>query len=171
MSLISNPENEINVNSNADSNANSCNKCGSNNVKNGKCSACGKSGYVNMVKGKLNNAKSWFNVLSTPEKVHLVITLIFILLGAVSTFSALRPLNIFGNTISLTAFVIGTMVILGWYFVFRTVMKKLQAHGYNKLAWVVAFQPIIDRVLLVLTGISLLVISRVYLMKVLKVRN
>lgn len=160
----------MNISNNSNNGKTMCNKCGSTNVKNGVCEACANAtGPVGMVRSQVNKSVNWYNGLTAPEKVHLLITMVFVLIGVVSTFTLLRPFNIFGNTISMMSFVVMTFVVVGWYLVFRVIMKELQKRGYNKLAWVVAFQPLIDRVLLVLAGFSLFMLSRRMLSKV--VRN
>jgi hypothetical protein len=105
----------------------------------------------------------WFKGMTNPEMVQLVITIFVIFLGLLRTFFRI---NIFGNKLLMAFFIIRTIIIIFWYFIFRKIMKELQKHGYNKLAWVIAFQPLIDRVLLMFTGYSLIIISHQLINKI-----
>jgi len=112
-----------------------------------------------------------FNVfkwkMTHPEIVHLVITVFLILIGFLRTKTIFRII-ILGEKLPFLFFIIRTIIIILWYLLFRILMKELQKRGYHKLAWIIAFQPLIDRVLLTFTGFSLIVLSHTFINKFIK---
>jgi hypothetical protein len=107
------------------------------------------------VKAMIYNLKELYMGLSIQEKVHLVITLVYSFFSLLFPVIYLRPFNIPRNITVISISFICQFDIFIRYIIFRAIMKELQKNGYHKLAWVVAFQPIIDSVLLSIVRVSI----------------
>jgi len=137
-----------------------CNSCKSNgngsaNSSNGSLISLNNFKSVGNVKSLLYKLKNLFMGLTIQERVHLGITVLFSLSALLFPALYLRPFNIPRNAAVISVSFIAQVDIYIRYIIFRAIMKELQKNGYHKLAWVVAFQPIIDMVLLTVLRVSL----------------